>query len=54
MLSKRYESTEIDRITWLYVPSETLWSNSSDTPQVVWNIIETSTKMYTPFYTGFN
>ena len=31
MLSKRYESTEVDCRTWLYVPSGTLWSISSDT-----------------------
>ena len=35
MLSKRYESTEVDRKTWLHVPSGTLWSTSSDTHQVV-------------------
>ena len=35
MLSKRYESIEIDRRTWLHVPSGTLWSTSSDTHQVV-------------------
>ena len=35
MLSKRYESTEVDRRTWLYVPSGTPWSTSSDTRQVV-------------------
>ena len=35
MLSKRYESTEVDRRTWLHVPSGTLWSTSSDTHQVV-------------------
>ena len=35
MLSKRYESTEVDRKTWLHVPSETPWSTSSDTHQVV-------------------
>ena len=32
---KRYESTEVDRRTWLHVPSGTPWSNSSDTHQVV-------------------
>ena len=32
---KRYESTEVDSRTWLYVPSGTLWSISSDTHQVV-------------------
>ena len=35
MLSKRYESTEVDRRTWLHVPSGTLWSTSSYTHQVV-------------------
>ena len=34
MLSKRYESTEVDSRTWLHVPSRTLWSISSDTHQV--------------------
>ena len=35
MLSKRYESTEVDRRTWLHVPSGTHWSISSDTLQLV-------------------
>ena len=35
MLSKRYETTEVDRITLLHVPSGTPWSTSSDTHQVV-------------------
>ena len=37
MLSKRYESIEVDRRTrlLLHVPSGTLWSTSSDTHQVV-------------------
>ena len=35
MLSKRYESTEVDHRTWLHVPSGTSWSTSSDTHQVV-------------------
>ena len=35
MLSKRYESTEVERRTWLHVPSGKLWSTSSDTHQVV-------------------
>ena len=35
MLSIRYESTEVDRRTWLHVPSGTHWSTSSDTHQVV-------------------
>ena len=48
-LSKRYESSEVDRRTWLHVPSGTLWSTSSDTHQVVEIQKETSTKMYTPF-----
>ena len=32
---KHYESTEVDRRTWLHVPSGTHWSTSSDTHQVV-------------------
>ena len=35
MLSKRYESTGVDRRTWLHVPSGTPLYTSSDTPQVV-------------------
>ena len=35
MLSKRYESTEVERRTWLHVPLENLWSISRDTHQVV-------------------
>ena len=31
----RYESTEIDRRTWLHVPSGTPWSTNSDTHQAV-------------------
>ena len=54
MLSKRYESTEVDRRTWLHVPSGTHWSTSSDTHQVVEIQIETFTKMYTSFLIGLN
>ena len=46
---KCYESTEVDRRTWLHVPSGTHWSTSSDTHQVVEIWKETSTMMYTPF-----
>ena len=49
MLSKRYESTEVYRRTWLHVSSGTHWSTSSDTHQVVVIKIETFTKMNTPF-----
>ena len=28
---KRYESTEVERRTWLHVPSVTQWPTSSDT-----------------------
>ena len=35
MLSKRYESTEVDRKTWQHLPLETLWSTSTDTHHVV-------------------
>ena len=54
MLSKRFESTEVDRRTWLLVPSGTHWSTSSDTQQVFEIQIETSTKMYTPILIGLN
>ena len=54
MLSKRYESTEVDRRTWLNVPSGTPWSTSSDTHHVVEIQVETSTKIYTPFSIGIN
>ena len=54
MLSKRYESTEVHRRTWLHVPSGTLWSTSSDTHQVVEIQIESSTEIYTPFLIGLN
>ena len=54
MLSKRYESTEVDRRTWLHVPSGTHWSTSSDTHQEVEIQKEASTKMYTPFLIGLN
>ena len=54
MLTKRYESTEVDRSTWLHVPSGTHWSTSSNTRQVVEIQIETFTKMYTPFCIGIN
>ena len=47
MLSKRYEPTEVDRRTWLHVPSGTPWSTSSDTHQVVGIRKETSTYLYT-------
>ena len=35
ILSKRYESIEVGRWTWLHVPSGTLLSTSSNTHQVV-------------------
>ena len=54
MLSKRYKSTEVDRRTWLHVPSGTHRFTSSDTDQVVEIQLETSTKMYTPFFVGKN
>ena len=46
MLSKRYESTEVDRRTWLHVPSESPWSTSGDTHQIVqfWFINSVITK----------
>ena len=49
MLSKRYESTKVNRRTCLHVPSGTHWSTSSDTNQVVEIQTETSTKVPTLF-----
>ena len=46
MLSKCYESTEVDRRTGLHVPSETHWSTSSDTQQVVEIEKDVSSKTY--------
>ena len=54
MLSKRYESAEVDHRTCLNVPSGTHMSTSSDTHQVIEIQIENSTKMYTPFLIGLN
>ena len=56
MLSKRYESTELDRRTLLHLSSGTHWSTSNDTSthQVVGITIETSSKMYTPILDGLN
>ena len=34
MLSKHYESIEVDHRTWIHVPSGTPWYTSSDTHQV--------------------
>ena len=50
MLPKCCESTEVERTTWLHVPSETHWSTSSETHQGVEILKETSTNMYTPFW----
>ena len=49
MLSKRYESTEVDCRIWLHVPSGTPWSTRRDTHQVVKIQKETSTQMYTSY-----
>ena len=51
--SKRYDSTEVDYRTSLPVPSETRWSTSGDTHQIVEIRKEIFTKMYTPFSIGF-
>ena len=49
MLSKRYELPEVDRRTWLQVPSGALWSTMSDTQQVVEIQKEIPTKINIPF-----
>ena len=46
MLSIRYESTKVERRTWIHVSSGTHWSARNDTHQVIKIQIETSTKMY--------
>ena len=53
MLSKRRESTEVERRAWLHVPLGILWLTSSDTHQVE-EIKETCTKMCTTVLIGFN
>ena len=42
MSSKRYEATEVDRRTWLHVPSGTHWSTSS----VIVTVINQSFPLY--------
>ena len=54
MFSKRHESTEVDRNTWLHVPLGTPWSTSSHTHQVVDIQKETSSKIYTPLLIGLS
>ena len=55
MLLKRYESTEVDRRTWLHVSSGPLWSTSNDIHQVQLILYiavnEGSTEKW-PLYTG--
>ena len=46
MLSKRYNSTEVDRRTWLHVPSGTPWFTRGDTHRVVEIQKETSTMIF--------
>ena len=46
MLSKRGESTDVDRKTFLDVPSGNLWSISSDPYTVINTLKENFTKMY--------
>ena len=50
MLSQHYKSTEVDRRTWLHVPSGTPWSTSSDTHEVV----EIQKETYQDIYTILN
>ena len=46
MLSSRFESSKVDRRTWLHVHFGTLWSNSSDNHQEDEIEKETSTKIW--------
>ena len=54
MPSKRYEYTEVDRRTWLHLPSMTVLSTNSDTHFEVEIQEGTSSKMYKPLYIEFN
>ena len=54
MLWKRYESTEVYRRAWLQVPSGTHWSTNSGSLKEVEIKKKTSTKMYAPFWIGFD
>ena len=47
---KRYDSTEVERRTWLHVPSGTPWSTSSDSPSS-WNM---NRDFYLDVYTILN
>ena len=49
MLSKHYEPTEVDRRTWLHVPSRDSLVTSSATHQVVEIRKEILLILYTPF-----
>ena len=40
MLSKRYESTEVERRTWLQVPSWTLWSTLLKQPYQTLHVVQ--------------
>ena len=54
---KHYESTEVDRRTWLHVPLGTPWSTSSDTHQVVeiWKQLYRCAEMnFLPAYSRYN
>ena len=51
MLSKRFQSTEVDRRTWLHMPSGTHWSTSSDTHKVVEIQTETSSRIKLTIWT---
>ena len=53
MLSKRSESTEVDRRTWLHMPLGTPWSTSSDTHKFLF-CIEKSDVLQTLFVTGYH
>ena len=54
MLSNRYESTAVDRRTWLHVPEGTHWSTSNDTHQTIVTFETADMESYTlPFSSRF-
>ena len=54
MLSKRYESTEVDRRTWLHVPSGTHWSMRSDAKYCIIQVLIELVYIYYPLHTNLD
>ena len=52
MLSKRFKSIEVDRRTWLHVPSGTHWSTRSDPHQVERLLLKANMNSYIQLQTA--